>query len=179
MLAEIGPGYCSAANFGGARGSALARRAKTQPAQAVERRREISAGGVIWRHNAQGEVEVVLVRPAGKESWVLPKGHVEPGESVKQAAARECREETGLAASIGPKLGEISYVYSQRAGPDAPLVRIFKRVCFFLMDFQGGDPAGHDSEIAEVRWWRVEDALRAANHENERDMIAAARSLIG
>src|SRR5277367_6513859 len=70
--------------------------------------REVSAGGVVYRRDASGDFEVVLVRPAGRDSWVLPKGHLEPGESIAEAALREAREETGLEVSIARPLGEVA-----------------------------------------------------------------------
>ena len=76
---------------------------------------EVSAGGLIWRRRGDGSVSVVLVRPAGRSTWVLPKGHLEEGETVAQAATREAREESGLTVGRIEPLGEISYVYSSRA----------------------------------------------------------------
>lgn len=145
---------------------------------ALEVRREISAGGLIWRRNRDAKIEVVLVRPAGKETWVLPKGHVEPGESVLDAALREAHEESGLEVKPGEPLGNVSYVYSWRDRPDGRLIRIFKRVHFYLMECVGGDPSGHDAEISEVGWFDVNEALRRASHKSERDLVAKGRELI-
>src|SRR5437867_3167666 len=111
---------------------------KKTPAR-IRNKREVSAGGLIWRPSPHGEIEVVLVRPAGKDTWTIPKGHLEEGESSTQAALRECREETGLDVTIDNDLGEISYVYAQRAR-DNQVIRIFKHVHFYLMKFAGGDP---------------------------------------
>lgn len=44
--------------------------------------------------------------------WGLPGGRIEPGESVRQAAIREVKEETGLTVEITRLLG----VYSEPAG---------------------------------------------------------------
>jgi 8-oxo-dGTP pyrophosphatase MutT (NUDIX family) len=140
-------------------------------------RREISAGGLIWRRR-DGRVEVVLVRPAGKTTWVLPKGHVEPGEGALEAALREASEESGLEVAAGDPLGDVSYVYSWRDRPDAPLVRIFKRVHFFLMECRGGDPSAHDDEIDEVAWFALDEAHDRASHKSERDLIAKARQAL-
>ena len=145
---------------------------------ALEVRREVSAGGLIWRRVSEGAIQVVLVRPAGKDTWVLPKGHVEPGESVLEAALREAREESGLEVRPGEALGNVSYVYSWRDRPDGRLVRIFKRVHFFLMECVGGDPAAHDAEISQVAWLDFDDALRRASHKSERDLVAKARELL-
>src|SRR5579863_5067392 len=112
----------------------------------IKSRREVSAGGLIWRRRADGSVSVVLVRPAGRSTWVLPKGHLEQGETVAQAATREAREESGLTVGKIEPLGEISYVYSSRERDSATVTRIFKRVHFFLMQHTGGDPSAHDSE---------------------------------
>lgn len=142
-------------------------------------RRETSAGGIIWRHNRQNRaLEIVLVRPAGKGTWVLPKGHVEQGEGLLEAAMREATEESGLKVTHGEKLGDVSYVYSWRDRPNGPLTRIFKRVHFFLMEAAGGDTSAHDAEIDEVAWVKLEDAVAKASHKSERDLIAKAREIL-
>ena len=146
----------------------------------IETRQEISAGGLIWRRRgSDGAIEVVLVRPAGKNTWVLPKGHVEPGEAVLDAALREASEESGLEVVAGDSLGDVSYVYSWRDRPDGKLVRIFKRVHFYLMECKGGDPSAHDAEIDEVAWLELDEALRRASHQSERNLLAKAREILG
>ncbi len=62
-----------------------------------------AAGGVVWRDNG-GSIDVVLCSRHQKDSthlFVLPKGHVELGESIEDAAVREAGEETGLAVRFG------------------------------------------------------------------------------
>lgn len=141
--------------------------------------REFSAGGLIWRRrNPDGKAEVVLVRPAGKETWVMPKGGLESKESIEQAAMRECEEETGFKVSIDRPLGQVAYFYARREHPDGPLYRIFKRVSFFLMRHHGGDPSRHDDEIQDVKWFGIEDAVRKASHRNERELIQKAAELL-
>ncbi|HEY1351332.1 MAG TPA: NUDIX domain-containing protein [Ktedonobacteraceae bacterium] len=55
-----------------------------------------SAGAIILRA-MDGQVKIALAhRLRATRIWVLPKGHVEPGETLRQAAIREVREETGL-----------------------------------------------------------------------------------
>jgi ADP-ribose pyrophosphatase YjhB (NUDIX family) len=56
-------------------------------------------------------------RPPRAGYWVFPGGFVELGETVREAAARECREETGVEPRIGTLLG----VYD-RPGPGVVIV---------------------------------------------------------
>jgi ADP-ribose pyrophosphatase YjhB (NUDIX family) len=58
-------------------------------------RQDISAGGVIVRW-VGGILYVALVREEAFADFILPKGHVEPGESLETAAKREIAEEAGL-----------------------------------------------------------------------------------
>ena len=156
--------------------AAMAKQSKSSTS--VERRHEISAGGLIWRRTPSGDVEVVLVKPAGKDHWVLPKGHIEEGESVAEAAVREVREETGLAVTDLRPLGDVSYIYSFHENPSAPLLRIFKRVHFFLMEMHDGDTARHDGEIDKVAWINLHGAIRLASFDNERQLILKAATML-
>jgi 8-oxo-dGTP pyrophosphatase MutT (NUDIX family) len=144
----------------------------------IRRRHEVSAGGLIWRRLSDGAINMVLVRPAGRSTWVLPKGHVEAGETVAQAATREVREESGLTVGTIEPLGEIAYVYSSRERDGAMLTQIFKRVHFFLMAHAGGDPSAHDSETDEVAWLTFDQALARATHPSEQALIAKARAML-
>ncbi len=59
--------------------------------------------------------QVLLTRREDFEVWCLPGGHVDPGESVAQAAIREAKEETGLTVELQRLVGVYSRLEQHRA----------------------------------------------------------------
>jgi ADP-ribose pyrophosphatase len=53
-----------------------------------------SADPIVTRDNAEGGVDVLLIRRADTGEWALPGGKLDPGETALHAAERELREET-------------------------------------------------------------------------------------
>jgi len=56
----------------------------------------VSAGGVVVRIENH-RLFVAVTGQKGRPRYVLPKGQLDPGETLEQAAVREIKEETGLA----------------------------------------------------------------------------------
>lgn len=135
---------------------------------------EISAGGIVYRRN-QDQVEVALIRSGRR--WGLPKGHVEAGESIQEAACREVSEETGLQGDVVNQLGEITYRFMNKWTEGRP-VRVFKRVHFYLIRWSAGDVQGHDYEVDEARWFSLADALSALSYATEKKMMRRAQAII-
>lgn len=68
----------------------------------------LAAGAVCWRI-LNGKVRVLLVHRTQHKDISLPKGKVDPGETLPQTAVREIAEETGLVVGLGAPLGQVEY----------------------------------------------------------------------
>lgn len=134
----------------------------------------VSAGGVVYRLGARGGVEVAVCGLKYPESWRLPKGTPDAGETTLQTALRETREETGLEVESEGYIDVVEYVF-RRASDGA---RCRKRVHFYLMRPVGGDMSMHDHEFDFVRWMNVEDACRTLTHGNEVDIVQKGVSMV-
>jgi 8-oxo-(d)GTP phosphatase len=67
-----------------------------------------AAGAVCWRI-IDGKVHVLVVHRTVYGDVTIPKGKVEPGESLPRTAVREIAEETGLEVALGVPLGVSRY----------------------------------------------------------------------
>jgi 8-oxo-dGTP pyrophosphatase MutT (NUDIX family) len=131
-----------------------------------------SAGGVVVR--APGEV-LVLIRakrlgPNDRPEIRLPKGHIEPGESPREAALREVREESGLAhLAILTGLGHQQVRFTWRE------TRYLRDEAYFLMTVPSGIDHGKPETQFERRWLSWEDALTHLTFEAEKEWVRRAR----
>src|SRR4051812_43456031 len=67
-----------------------------------------AAGAVLWRRRGEG-AEVALVHRPRYDDWSLPKGKLDPGETLPETAVREIEEETGFRAVLGRRLRTVRY----------------------------------------------------------------------
>jgi 8-oxo-dGTP pyrophosphatase MutT (NUDIX family) len=121
---------------------------------------------------------LAAIQPAGRKRpvWALPKGLVDEGEKPEEAALREVAEETGVEARLVTKLGDVRYVYMWDGE------RIFKVVSFYLFRYRGGRlgkiAPEQRIEVADARWFPLEDAPRVLAYKGEREMAEKALALI-
>jgi len=131
---------------------------------------ELSAGGAVVHHG-----DVIVVVPVNRDAQhrrvlVLPKGHLDEGETEEAAAIREVTEETGVTAELIEKLGDVEYSYERRGR------RRDKRVAFYLFEYRSGSLEDHDHEIEEARWMPLEQAARDLTYAGERGIVNRALS---
>jgi 8-oxo-(d)GTP phosphatase len=129
---------------------------------------EIAAGVVIVQ---RGEGTVFLLHQADEDRWCLPKGHVDPGESLATAALREVREETGFRdVVLRGEVAEVTYRFYQ---PRREL-NVHKTVVYFL-----GDTAEHEPRLEPLfdrsEWCAVDAAERKVAYAVDRAVLSAAR----
>lgn len=141
-----------------------ARQPESRPGDGVPERQH-SAGGVVVH-----EDRILLIASLRGHRWQLPKGHLEPGESARQAAVREIHEETGVRGRVHSYLGAVEYQFSE-AG------RIIdKRVDYYLVEYLGGSPTSYNpDEVSEAAWFPLVEGIRKLTFDNERKLAEEAR----
>jgi 8-oxo-dGTP diphosphatase len=122
-----------------------------------------AAGGVVTRNSADRGPEFLVVHRPRYDDWSLPKGKLEPGESIEDAARREVLEETGMRVELGDKLPTTEYV--DRHGRP-------KVVHYWRMTAQGDTPWQPNEEVDEVRWITGAEAATLLSYEHDRRLIA-------
>ena len=136
---------------------------------------QISAGGVVFRRSDEN-TEIAIVQIVPEMRWQLPKGFIDPGETIEEAALREVREEAGIEAELIAPIDTIEYWFS--ADRHGERRHYHKFVHFFLMRYKGGDVRDHDDEVAESRWVTIDEAVRLLEFKSERDVVSKASIMI-
>lgn len=127
---------------------------------------EISAGGVVYR-GEPGRRQVLLIQDRHRR-WCLPKGGVEAGETIEEAALREIEEETGIIGRIEAPLGESRYTYRDHRGT------INKTVYYYLVAAVDGKIRPQRSELLDARWFSTARALQQFGYANTRHILLEA-----
>jgi 8-oxo-dGTP pyrophosphatase MutT (NUDIX family) len=119
------------------------------------------AGGVVASF-LNSEPAFLLVRASrSPHHWVLPKGHIEPGETPEQTARREVLEEAGVDADVVELVGDVSFELNGDS----------LRIRYFLMHARGMKTAVEDREVC---WCSPADAERLLEFESARDLVRRA-----
>lgn len=125
--------------------------------------REPTAGGIIFRRNPKNKdvVEILLIQDA-KDRWTIPKGHIEEGETAKQTAEREIREETGLQEmKVLNWLGKINFRYRRGSS----LVLMTTEI--FLVQAKGNtDDLTPEDWMNGIKWFPATTALDKIEYED-------------
>ncbi|MBK0420543.1 NUDIX hydrolase [Leucobacter sp. CSA2] len=131
----------------------------------------LAAGTVCWRRvidpsgDPAGRIMVLLIHRTKQRDVSFPKGKLDPGESMPQAAVRETEEETGLKIHLGVNLGTINYAlgagrektvqyWAAEVTPQAALASTFTP----------------NDEVQALEWVPLEDARKRLSYKADREL---------
>ncbi|MCX7727707.1 MAG: NUDIX domain-containing protein [Chitinispirillaceae bacterium] len=121
---------------------------------------KIQEAGAIVLKMEKEEPEVLLIL-SKKEPKVriFPKGHLQEGESLADAASRELLEETGIKGKFIREVGSVEYVFRS----------CFYHVTYFLFHYLEKVDMGEDGR--DPRWFFWQDAINLLSFKELRELL--------
>lgn len=134
--------------------------------------------GVIPIRKSEGSWEVFLInqfsRIGNNSYWVFPKGHPESGETPKQTAFRELKEETNMEVSllVDEPMFDLKYSFIFDG------IKIKKTVRFFVGVVISSEYKLQEEEVKEAGWYSLQKAAERLDYQDTKHMFAEARKFI-
>jgi 8-oxo-dGTP pyrophosphatase MutT (NUDIX family) len=141
----------------------------------MKRESHQSAGIVLFRDDIERSFLLLRSALTRRPVWEFPKGAIEAGETVLQAAERELQEEAGLRAGDYEVLdGFIDverYFFTRGRGDEQLLIR--KQVTYFLARWKQGEIVISE-EASRYQWATQSAAERKLRFPEKRRVLANA-----
>lgn len=130
-----------------------------------------AAGAVCWRL-VDGVPHVLLIHRDSHGDVSLPKGKVDPGETLPETAVREVSEETGLSLALGAPLGTVEYALPSGRGKHVTYWAAFAdaaaiRASTFIPN----------REVSALEWLPLAKAKKKASYRHDVRIIEAFETL--
>jgi 8-oxo-dGTP diphosphatase len=126
----------------------------------------LAAGALCWRVTAKGEVKVLLVHRPGHRDTSLPKGKVDPGETLPETAVREIAEETGLIIGLGTFLGIVEYVM-----PNGREKHVYYWAAEVPKEARANSTFVPNDEIESLHWVTLAKARKRLSYPHDVDIL--------
>lgn len=124
----------------------------------------VAAGAICWREVA-GKLTVLLIHRGDRADVSLPKGKVDPGETLPETAVREIEEETGLTVWLGAPLGTTEY--TMPSGRD----KVVHYWTAEVTDAAASVPFTANAEVAKLEWATPKAARQKLSYERDRELL--------
>lgn len=127
---------------------------------------EISCGAVVFTRRDGGIRYLIIQQKAGHHGF--PKGHMEPGETERETALREIREEVG----ITPRLLEGFRETDRFPLPQKP--GVMKTVVYFLGEYEEQRYTPQAAELIRADLVSFDKAMKLLEFESSRRILRRA-----
>jgi 8-oxo-dGTP diphosphatase len=131
-----------------------------------------AAGAVCWRET-DGKIFVLVIHRPVHKDISLPKGKVDPGESLPQTAVREIAEETGLGVTLGVPLGVTNYTM-----PNGREKVVHYWAAEVTDEAVRASTFVPNTEVAGLEWLPIKKAAAALSYERDAEMLERFRMLV-
>jgi 8-oxo-(d)GTP phosphatase len=124
-----------------------------------------AAGAVCWREVGK-DLMVAIIHRGRYQDWSFPKGKVDSGETLAEAAVREIKEETGLKVKLGVPLSTVSYPIDK--GKTKVVHYWAAKVTDKALANSKFKP---DEEVSEVIWVNADQAFEKLSYRHDRELL--------
>ena len=126
----------------------------------------LAAGALCWRI-IDGKVRVLVIYRGDRADVSLPKGKVDPGETLPQTAVREIAEETGLYITLGAPLGTVEYTL-----PNGREKVVYYWSAEVTESAVANTTFAPNAEVAALKWVSLKKARAMLSYPHDVDVIS-------